>query len=168
MTGISGGAIVLLAGVIVLRGWMTGCDVYGAFLQGAERGMKSAMALLPALCAMLLMLAMVNASGLTEMLSRVIAPVTSLLRLPEEAAPMLLLRPLTGSGSLAALEAIFESGGPDSRAGRIASVLMGSSETIFYTMTVYLGAAGVKKLPHVMWASMAAYLLSAALTGWLL
>ena len=129
MTGISGGAIVLLAGVIVLRGWMTGSDVYGAFLRGAERGMKSAMSLLPALCAMLLMLAMVNASGLTEMLSRVIAPVTSLLRLPEEAAPMLLLRPLTGSGSLAALEAIFESCGPDSRAGRIASVIMGSSET---------------------------------------
>lgn len=168
MTGISGGAIVLLAGVIVLRGWMTGSDVYGAFLRGAERGMKSAMSLLPALCAMLLMLAMVNASGLMEMLSRVIAPVTGLMRLPEEAAPMLLLRPLTGSGSLAALEAIFESCGPDSRAGRIASVLMGSSETIFYTMTVYLGAAGVKKLPHVMWVSLAAYVLSAMLTGWLL
>lgn len=168
MSGMTGGAIVLLVGAIVLRGWMTGCDVYGAFLQGAERGMKSAMALLPALCAMLLMLAVVNASGLTEMLTRAFAPVTTLLRIPEEAAPMLLLRPLTGSGSLAALEAIFESCGPDSRAGRIASVLMGSSETIFYTMTVYLGAAGVKKLPHVMWASMAAYLLSAALTGWLL
>jgi spore maturation protein SpmB len=54
------------------------------------------------------------------------------------------------------------------RIGLVASTIMGSSETIFYTMTVYLGAAGVKKLPHVMWASMAAYLLSAALTGWLL
>ena len=50
MSGMTGGAIVLLVGAIVLRGWMTGCDVYGAFLQGAERGMKSAMALLPALC----------------------------------------------------------------------------------------------------------------------
>lgn len=168
MTGLSGGAIVLMVGAIVLRGLMTGCDVYGAFLRGAERGMRSAMALLPALCAMLLMLAVVNASGLTEMLTRVIAPVMTLLRIPEEAAPMLLLRPLTGSGSLAALEAIFESCGPDSRASRIAAVLMGSSETIFYTMTVYLGAAGVKKLPHVMWVSLAAYLLSAALTGWLL
>lgn len=168
MTGLTGGAIVALAGVIVLRGLMTGCDVYGAFLRGAERGMKSAMSLLPALCAMLLMLAVVNASGLTEMLTRVIAPVTRLMRIPEEAAPMLLLRPLTGSGSLAALEAVYESCGPDSRAGRIASVLMGSSETIFYTMTVYLGAAGVKRLPHVMWVSMTAYLISAALAGWLL
>lgn len=168
MTGLTGGAIVALAGVIVLRGLMTGCDVYGAFLRGAERGMKSAMSLLPALCAMLLMLAVVNASGLTEMLTRVISPVTRLMRIPEEAAPMLLLRPLTGSGSLAALEAVYESCGPDSRAGRIASVLMGSSETIFYTMTVYLGAAGIKRLPHVMWVSMTAYLISAALAGWLL
>lgn len=168
MGGMSGSALVLLMGCIVLRGWMTGSDVYGAFLRGAQRGMKSAMALLPALCAMLLMLAVVNASGLTEMLARAIAPVTRVMRIPEEAAPMLLLRPLTGSGSLAALESIFESCGPDSRAGRIASVLMGSSETIFYTMTVYLGAAGVKKLPHVLWVSLTTYLLSVMLTGWIL
>ena len=168
MSGISGMAIVVLTGGILLRGAMTGCDVYGAFLRGAEKGMRGAMLLLPALCGMLLMLALFNASGLAEMLTRLISPVTEMLRLPPEAAPMLLLRPLTGSGSLAALESIFDTCGPDSRAGRIASVLMGSSETIFYTMTVYLGVAGVKKLPHVMWASMAAYLLSAALTGWLL
>lgn len=168
MNGLSGAAIVGLTGLIILRGLGTGCDVYGAFLRGAERGMKSAVALLPALCAMLLMLALVNASGLAHMLSRLISPLTDLMHRPQEVAPMLLLRPLTGSGSLAALESIFETCGPDSRAGRIASVLMGSSETIFYTMTVYLGAAGVKKLPHVMGASLTAYLLSAALCGWVM
>lgn len=130
--------------------------------------MKNALALLPALCAMLLMMAVVNASGLSGLLCRAIAPVTALLDIPEEVAPMLLLRPLTGSGSLAALEALFETCGPDSRAGRIASVLMGSSETIFYTMAVYLGAAGVKKLPHALGVSLAAYLFSVALTGWIL
>lgn len=168
MNGLTGAAVVGLVGLIVLRGLMTGCDVYGAFLQGAEKGMRSAISLLPALCAMLLMLAMVNASGLSQFFSRLISPLTTLMRLPEEVAPMLLLRPLTGSGSLAALEGIFETCGVDSRAGRIASVLMGSSETIFYTMTVYLGAAGVKKLPHLMTVSLAAYLLSAALCGWLM
>ena len=147
---------------------MTGCDVYGAFLQGAQKGMKSALALLPALCAMMLMLALLNASGLTRLLGRLLSPVTGLLHLPEEVAPMLLLRPLTGSGSLAALEGIFQTCGVDSRAGRIASVLMGSSETIFYTMTVYLGAAGVKRLPGVMAVSLAAYFLSAALCGWVM
>ena len=152
----------------MLRGAVTGCDVYGAFLRGAEKGARSAVSLLPALCAMLLMLALLNASGLAGMLSRVVSPLTHLMRLPEEVAPMLLLRPLTGSGSLAALESIYQTCGVDSRAGRIASVLMGSSETIFYTMTVYLGAAGVKKLPHVLTVSLAAYLLSAALCGWLM
>jgi spore maturation protein B len=117
---------------------------------------------------MLLMLAMVNASGLTALLTRLISPVTGLMGLPQEVTPILLLRPLTGSGSLAALEGIYAACGVDSRAGRIASVLMGSSETIFYTMTVYLGAAGVKRLPHVLWVSLAAYLFSAALCGWLM
>jgi spore maturation protein B len=147
---------------------MTGCDVYGSFLQGAEKGMRGALSLLPALCAMLLMLAVMNASGLTELFSRLASPLTGVMHLPAEAAPMLLLRPLTGSGSLAAMERIFETCGPDSRAGRIASVLMGSSETIFYTMTVYLGAAGVKKLPYVMTVSLTAYFFSAALCGWLM
>ena len=168
MSGFSGIAIVAVTGVILLRGMMTGCDVYGAFLRGAERGMRSALELLPALCGMLLMLALFNASGMAELLTRLVSPVTGLMRLPAEVAPMVLLRPLTGSGSLAALEAIFDTCGPDSRAGRIASVLMGSSETIFYTMTVYLGAAGVKKLPHAMGISLTAYLLSAALCGWLI
>ena len=81
---------------------------------------------------------------------------------------MVLLRPLTGSGSLAALENMYELCGPDSRASRIASVLMGSSETIFYTMTVYLGAVGVKKLPYAMAVSLAAYFLGVALCGWLM
>lgn len=160
--------MVGMVGLIVLRGLMTGCDVYGAFLRGAEKGMRSAAMLLPALCGMLLMLSLVNASGLARLLSQLVSPFTGLMHLPEEVAPMLLLRPLTGSGSLAAMESIFESCGVDSRAGRIASVLMGSSETIFYTMTVYLGAAGIKKLPHVMAVSLTAYLLSAALCGWLM
>ncbi len=161
-------AIVGMTGLILLRGMTSGSDVYGAFLRGAERGMKSALSLLPALCAMLLMLSLMDASGLSRLLSRAIAPVTGLIGLPEEVAPMLLLRPLTGSGSIAALEQVFAQCGVDSRAGRIASVLMGSSETIFYTMTVYLGAAGVKRLPGVMAVSLAAYALGAVLCGLIL
>ena len=157
-----------VVGFILLRGWMTGADMYSAFLSGAEKGMRSAFSLLPALCAMLLMLAVVNASGLTGILTGLLSPLTEFLRLPQEAAPVVLLRPLTGSGSLAALESIYEEMGPDSRASKIASVLMGSSETIFYTMTVYLGAAGVKKLPYAMGVSLAAYFLGVALCGWLM
>ena len=168
MSAASGTALVGLVAFIVLRAVMTGADVYGTFQRGAEKGMRGAVALLPALSAMMLMLAILNASGLAQLLGRLAAPITDWLHLPQEAAPMLLLRPLTGSGSLAALEAVFENCGVDSRAGRIASVLMGSSETIFYTMAVDLGGAGVKKLPWVLPVSLAAYFFSAALCGWLM
>lgn len=158
-------AVLGITAFILFRGITSRCDVYGAFLRGAERGMQSALSLLPALCGMLLMLSLMNSSGLSDMLAKALTPLTHVLNLPPEVAPMLLLRPLTGSGSLAALEQIFMEQGPDSRAGQIASVLMGSSETIFYTMTVYLGAAGVKRLPWTMAVSMAAYLISAAVCG---
>lgn len=149
--------LVAMMGLIVLRGLTSGCDAYGAFLRGAERGMRSAMQLLPALCAMLLMLQMLQASGMTELLTRLLLPLTARIGLPQEVTPLLLLRPLTGSGSLAALEEIFQRCGVDSRAGRMASAMMGSSETIFYTMTVYTGAAGVRKAPGALAASLLGY-----------
>lgn len=168
LDSVGGWVLVSVIGLILLRGIMTGTDLYSAFLNGAEKGARSALSLLPALCAMLLMLALVNASGLAGILSRLLSPVTKWLNLPQEVTSMVLLRPLTGSGSLAALEAIYEQCGVDSRAGRIASVLMGSSETIFYTMTVYLGAAGVKRLPHAMGVSLAAYVIGVTLCGLLM
>ncbi len=165
MSGLTATAMLGTAALILIRAVMTGTDAYAAFLKGANEGVRSAMELLPALCAMLLMLGLVNASGLTQLLTRLIAPLMHRIGLPQEVAPMLLLRPLTGSGSIAALEQIYESCGVDSRAGRIASVLMGSSETIFYTMSVYLGAAGVRRLPRVVPVSLLTYLAGAALCG---
>ena len=146
--------LILTVLLILLRGKCAGVEVYGAFLSGAKKGMEAAWQLLPALTGMLLMLSLMNASGLTALLVRLLSPLTAILNLPQEVAPMLILRPMTGSGSLAALQEIFAQYGADSRVGRIASVLMGSSETIFYTMSVYLGAAGVKKLPGALGVSL--------------
>ena len=168
MDNLSGMAILAAVGLIVLRGMTGGADAYGAFLRGAERGMKSALSLLPALCAMLLMISLLTASGLTSLLSRLTAPLTRLLNLPPETAPMLLLRPLSGSGSLSVMQDIFANCGPDSRAARVAAVMMGSSETIVYTMTVYLSAAGVRRLPDVVWVSLASYAVSLIVCGLIL
>lgn len=153
---------------IILRGIWKGVDIYDAFLSGAAKGMQSAQTLLPPLCAMMLMVGLMNGSGLSLLMSKTLAPLMRLMSLPEETAIVLLLRPLTGSGSLAALEQIFAQYGPDSRAGMAASVLMGSSETIFYTMTVYLGAAGVKKVRYALPVSLVAYLTGAAVCGMLI
>lgn len=165
MDSVSGMAVLGAAGLIVLRGVLCGADAYGAFLRGAERGMKAALSLLPALCAMTLMISLTTSSGLTGLLTSLMTPLTRLLNLPPETAPMLLLRPLSGSGSLSVMRDIFASCGVDSRAGRVASVMMGSSETIVYTMTVYLGAAGIRKLPDAIWISLASYAVGLAVCG---
>lgn len=157
--------VLAAAGLIILRGTLKGVDVYGAFRQGGRQGMDAALSLLPALCAMTLLLAMMNASGLNAMLARVLAPLLRLMNLPEEVAPILFLRPLSGSGSLTALQQIFQQYGVDSRAGRAASVLVSSSETIFYTMTVYLGATNIRRLPWALPVSLASYLVGAAVCG---
>lgn len=161
----SGMAILGAAGLIVLRGIIAGADAYGAFLRGAERGMRSALSLLPALCAMTLMISLLSASGLTGLLTGLMKPLTRLLGLPEETAPMLLLRPISGSGSMSVMRELFAAWGADSRAGRVAAVMMGSSETIVYTMTVYLGAAGVRRLPDVVWVSLVSYAVGAFVCG---
>ena len=164
MQGLSGKIMLAAVGMILLRGLRSG-NAYGAFLRGAKRGMDAAIQLLPALCAMMLMLSLMEASGLTALLSRLMGPVTRCLNLPEETASLLILRPLTGSGSLAAMKDIFARCGVDSRAGKAASVLMGSSETIFYTMTVYLAATDVRRLPWVLPVSMVSYLAGAWVCG---
>ena len=146
-----------VVGGIVLRGSMKRCDAYGAFLRGARRGAGNAVALLPALCAMMFMLAVVTGSGMDEGLTTVLRPMAEKMGLPGESVPVLLLRPMTGAGSIAALEELIEKYGADSRPGRIGAALLGSSETIFYTMTVYLGAAGIRRAPYALAASLIGY-----------
>ena len=164
MTGMM---LMAAVGLILLRGIMTRTDVYEAFCRGAKQGMRSAVQLLPVLCAMLLMIRLLNASGMPGDILRILAPVTGRLGIPDAVAPLVLMRPLTGSGSLAAMQEIFTDCGVDSRAGRLASAMMCSSETIFYTMTVYAGAAGVKRLPGTVAASLIGYAAGLAVCLWL-
>lgn len=152
-------------GMIVLRGVAKGVDVYGALLRGGRQGLEAAVGILPALCAMMALMALMEASGLNALLARALSPLMRLMNLPQETATVLLMRPLSGSGSMAALQQVFEQCGPDSRAGRVASVLMSASETIFYTMTVYLGATGIRRLPWVIPVSLSSYLIGAAVCG---
>lgn len=161
----AGWVLLAVPGLIVLRGVIAKIDVYGAFVEGAKEGLRSAVGLVPALTAMTLMLGLMSASGLNAWLTRLLAPLLRGMNLPEEVSTLLVLRPLTGSGSLKALEQVFAQCGVDSRAGRIAAVLMGASETVFYTMTVYLGATRVRKLPWVVPVSLASYAVGAAVAG---
>lgn len=152
---------LLLPGFVllcVLAGALRRVPVYDAFLSGAREGLKTARDILPPLIAMLCAVRLLSACGLTERLCDACAPLFSLLGIPRETLPLFLLRPLSGSASLAVLKTILADYGPDSPVGLTASVMMGSSETVFYTCAVYLGAAGVKKSRHTIPCALIAWL----------
>lgn len=121
----------------------------------------------PALAAMMLLIGLFRTGGLAELLEGLLGPLAEAVGFPREALTVLLLRPLSGAGSLAALETLMAWQGPDSRASMVASVVVGSSETIFYTMTVYLSAAGVRKLPRALSISLISWFAGCLAAAWL-
>ena len=114
--------------------------VYSLFVSGAKEGLSVAIQILPNLAGMLVAVTLMERTGLIQALCQWCAPLLDGLSLPREIAPLVAVRPLSGSASLAVLERLLAQYGPDSRIGLIASTAMGSSETIFYTICVYLSS----------------------------
>lgn len=138
-------AAPIIMAAVCLYGLLRGTDVFAALVKGAADGLRVTADILPALLILFPAVCMLRASGLPEALSRVLAPVMDTLGIPAQTAPILFLRPFTGSGALAAASDIISAAGPDSLAGRTAAVMLGSSETTFYVVSVYFGAAGIKR-----------------------
>ena len=140
-------------------------DVYAALTKGAEEGLTVLLHILPSLIALLSAVYMLRASGALEAFSALLAPLLSRLGIPAETAPLLFIRPISGSGALAVGSEIMESCGVDSYPARVAAVMLGSSETTFYTVAVYYGAAGITKtrytIPAALCADAAMFLTSA-------
>ena len=147
----------ILLGTAVI-GSLRRVDLFEAFSKGAEAGLKSAVRVIPYLAATFTALRVIETSGLLEMLCGMLSPFAEMLGLPRGTAPLLLLRPLSGSASLALLRDILAQYGPDSRTGLVASAMMGSGETVLYTCAVYLSAAGIHK---------SRYIIPVSLVGWL-
>ena len=146
---------VLLAGVAV---WGLGrrVDGYGALTRGAEEGLTVLLKVLPALVGLLTAVAMFRASGAMEFLTQLCAPALEALGIPPEATPLMLIRPVSGSGALAVGTDLITTYGPDSYIGRVAAVMLGSTETTFYTIAVYFGSAGIIRTRHTVPAALAA------------
>jgi len=104
--------------------------------------------------AMFVAIGVFRSSGAMDILIRILSPVTSLLGIPAEVLPLALMRPVSGMASTGILGDILKTYGPDSFVGRVASTLMGSTETIFYTLSIYFGAIGIKKIRYTLWASL--------------
>lgn len=146
---------LLLAGVAVY-GMGKRVDVYGALTHGAEEGLTVLLRIIPALVGLLTAVSMFRASGAMEWLSTLCAPLLELLGVPPEATPLMLIRPVSGNGALAVATDLMTVHGPDSYIGRVAAVMLGSTETTFYTIAVYFGSAGILKTRHTLPAALAA------------
>lgn len=161
---------LILAGT-ALCACLRGTDVQAALMRGAEAGMHTAARIFPALVILFPAVYMLRASGALDALSELLAPVLSRIGVPAACVPLLLLRPISGSGALAFASEIMETCGADSLTGRTAAVMMGATETTFYVAAVYFGAAGIRKTRHAIPAALcadAAGFLSAALIARLL
>ena len=121
-------------------------DVYGALTDGAAEGLRVLGRILPALVVLLSAVQMFRASGAMELLTGLLSPVLEGLGIPPETAVLLLVRPVSGSGALAVGSQLMEQYGPDSYIGRVTAVMLGCSETTFYTVAVYYGAAGIRRM----------------------
>ena len=146
--------VPLLLLVIPIAGLLRRVRVYDAFVGGAKEGFNVAVRIIPYLVAMLVAIGMFRASGAMTLLARAIEPATRLVGMPAEALPAALLRPLSGSGTLALVSDLMKTHGPDSFVGRLASTLYGSTETTFYVLAVYFGAVGIRCTRHAVAAGL--------------
>jgi spore maturation protein B len=146
--------VPLLLLVIPIAGILRRVRVYDAFVGGAKEGFNVAVRIIPYLVAMLVAIGMFRASGAMTLLARAIEPATRLVGMPAEALPAALLRPLSGSGTLALVSDLMKTHGPDSFVGRLASTFYGSTETTFYVLAVYFGAVGIRRTRHAVAAGL--------------
>ena len=151
---------------------LRGVDAYAALCAGARDGLRVLRDILPPLLVLLTAIAMLRASGALDTLARALSPALRALGIPPECAPLMFLRPFSGSGALAVGSELMERYGPDSAVGRTAAVMLGSTETTFYVVGVYFGAAGVRRTRHAIPAALVAdlvgFVAAAAAVRWLM
>lgn len=162
VTAIIPAAIMALA---ALYGVLRGVDVFSAMADGAREGLHVVVSIFPPLVGLLTAVYMLRASGVLDALTRLLSPVLGALGIPSETGALMLLRPVSGSGALAVASELIAQYGADSLVGRTAAVMLGSTETTFYVIAVYFGAAGIRKtryaVPAALYADLTGFVVSA-------
>lgn len=146
--------------IILVHGYIKGIDLYNTFIEGAMEGFKTAIKIMPYLIAIFIAIGIFRASTALDIFTSLLEPIIGLVGIPKEILPLVIIRPLSGSGALGVVRDIIANYGPDSYPGVIASIMMGSSETIFYTLSIYFGSIGVKDYKHTLKAALLAYVIS--------
>lgn len=142
--------IPLVIGGILVFGLVKKVNILDAFIEGASDGMKVVYKITPTMIFIMLAVGMFKASGGLEVLSNLLEPIVSKVKIPKELVPLMLMRPVSGTGALAIFKEIIATHHPDSLIGRIASVMQGSTETTFYTIALYYSVTSVKKTRHTL------------------
>lgn len=137
-----------IIGGVLFYGIAKNVDIYAVFVDGAMEGAKAAIKIFPYILAVIFAINLFIHSGAEAFIVKLLTPVTSLIGFPPELLSLAIVKPLSGGGSLGVFQSILDNYGADSYIGRSASVLMGSSETIFYTTAVYFGAVGIKNIRY--------------------
>lgn len=165
MTDYIAALILLFSSLLALRKKE---NTYDLLLQGGAEGLKLLLHITPALVILLTAVTMLRASGAVDLLSSLLAPFFRLFGIPPETAMLVLIRPISGSAALAVGSELMAQYGPDSLIGRTAAIMLGSTETTFYTISVYFGAVGIKKTRYAIPAALLADLtgfITASLTA---
>lgn len=134
-------------------------NVYDDFVEGASESFEMVCTMFPCLLGMIFGINIFLKSGILNYFFDFLEPIFSLFKVPIEVFPMMVMRPISGSSSLAILNNLFENFGPDSFIGRLGSVIQGSTDTTFYILTLYFGSIGIKKIRYSLWAGLAADLI---------
>ncbi len=146
----------ILICIIVLSGVVRTDNCFDTFIIGAKSGLKTVYSIAPSLIGLITAVEMMKVSGAIDILNNALEPVSSLLHIPKEVMPLVILRPITGSGSLAMLDRLLSSCGANSIASRTACVMCASSETTFYTTALYFSSVKVRRIRYTLVAALAA------------
>ncbi len=153
---LSAAAVPTVILLIIVYGVMEKNKVYDTFLDGAKEGLEVVIKIFPTLIGIFLAVGALRSSGILDLIINIIQPIISVLKIPAEIMPLAILRPISGSASMAVATDIISQYGADNLIGMIASTIMGSTETTFYTIAVYTSAVGIKKIRFVLVAALVA------------
>lgn len=149
-------AVPMVILLIIVYGVMEKNKVYDTFLEGAKEGLQVVINIFPTLIGIFLAVGALRTSGIIDLIINTIKPAIEFLKIPAQIMPLALLRPISGSASMAVATDIISKYGVDSTIGLIASTIMGSTETTFYTIALYTSAVGIKKIRFVLVAALIA------------
>lgn len=147
-------AMPLIIIIIVLYGVIERKKVFDIFLDGAKEGLGIVLNIFPTLVGLFVAIGALRSSGVIDLIANFLTPILNLFNFPTEVLPLALIRPISGSASIAVATDIMKNFGVDTNIGLIASVIMGSTETTVYTIAVYTSSVGIKKTRFVLWAAL--------------